>query len=152
MSSSIMIIIGFSMLYTWILAVEQIPVQIAEFIASLNIHRYWIFLFLDILLLFIGTFVDVTPALLLLCPIFIPVMKTFRMSEIQFGAVMIVGMAIGLVTPPVGMCLNVATKISGMPITQIFRRAIPWIICNIGVLVLVTFVPAVSTWIPSLFK
>ena len=152
MSSSIMIIIGFSMLYTWILAVEQIPVQIAGFVASLDIHRYWIFLFLDILLLVIGTFIDVTPALLLLCPIFIPVIKTFGMTEIQFGTVMIVGLAIGLVTPPVGMCLNVAAKISGMPITKIFKHAIPWIICNIGVLVLVTFIPEISTWIPSLIK
>jgi tripartite ATP-independent transporter DctM subunit len=150
MSSSIMIIVGFSMLYIWILAVEQVPAKIAEVILSLDIHRYWIFIFLDILILFIGTFVDVTPSLLLLCPILIPVMKQFGMMEIQFGAIMIVGLAIGLVTPPVGMCLNVATKISGMPITQIFRHAIPWIICNVIILVLITFIPELSTWLPAL--
>ena len=82
MSSSIMIIVGFSMLYIWILAVEQVPAKIAQTILSLDIHRYWIFIFLDILILFTGTFVDVTPSLLLLCPIlilitFIPELSTW---------------------------------------------------------------------------
>jgi tripartite ATP-independent transporter DctM subunit len=150
MSSSIMIIVGFSMLYIWILAVEQVPAKIAEFILAQEIHRYWVFIFLDLLVLFIGTFVDVTPSLLLLCPILIPIMKKFGMMELQFGAVMIVGLAIGLVTPPVGMCLNVATKICDMPITQIFKHAVPWLICNIIILVLITFIPELSTWLPAL--
>ncbi len=148
-SSSIMIIVGFTMLYTWILAVEQVPAAIAAFILGLEVHRFWIFLFLDLLILFLGTFVDVTPLLLLLAPILIPVMKQFGIDELQFGAILIVGSAIGLVTPPVGMCLNVANKICGIPITQITRHAMPWIICNVIVLILVTFVPEVSTWLPS---
>ncbi len=150
MSSSIMIIVGFSMIFTWILAVEQIPAMVANFIMELEIHRFWIFLFIDILILFIGTFVDVVPTLLLLCPILIPVMNFFGIGELQFGAMMITGCAIGLVTPPVGMCLNAATKICGLPITQIFKSALPFIICNLIVLLLVTFVPAISTWLPSL--
>ena len=151
MSSSIMIIVGFSMIFTWILAVEQIPAMVANFIMGLQINRFWILLFIDILILFVGTFVDVAPSLLLLCPILIPVMGYFGVGELQFGAIMITGLAIGLVTPPVGMCLNAANKICGMPITDIFKSALPFIICNILVLLLVTFVPEVSTWLPSLF-
>lgn len=151
MSASIMIIVGFSMIFTWILAIEQIPAMVANFLMNLEVHRFWILLFIDLLILFVGTFVDVTPTLLLLCPILIPVMQYFGVSELQFGAIMITGCAIGLVTPPIGMCLNAATKICGMPITKIFESALPFIICNVIVLILVTFVPEVSTWLPSLF-
>lgn len=151
-SSSIMVIVGFTMVYTWILAVEQIPVFIADFILGLQVHPFVIFIFLDILILFIGTFVDVTPSLLLLVPILLPVMRQFGIDELQFGAIMIVGTAIGLVTPPVGMCLNVATKICGLSIMQIFRHALPFIICNVIILILVTFIPAVSTWLPSIIQ
>ncbi|MBF9018874.1 MULTISPECIES: TRAP transporter large permease [unclassified Oceanispirochaeta] len=151
MSSSIMIIVGFSMIFTWILAVEQIPAMVANFMLNLDVHRFWILIFVDILILFIGTFVDVTPALLLLCPILIPVMGYFGIGDLQFGAIMITGCAVGLVTPPVGMCLNAATKICGLPITQIFKSALPFIVCNLIVLLLVTFVPEISTWLPSQF-
>lgn len=151
MSSSIMIIVGFSMIFTWILAVEQIPAMIANFIMNLNIHRIWILIFIDLLILFVGTFVDVVPTLLLLCPILIPIMGYFGVGELQFGAIMITGCAIGLVTPPVGMCLNAATKICGLPITEIFKSALPFIACNVLVLILVTFIPEISTWLPSLF-
>jgi tripartite ATP-independent transporter DctM subunit len=151
MSASIMIIVGFSMIFTWILAIEQIPAMVANFLMNIEVHRFWILLFIDLLILFVGTFVDVTPTLLLLCPILIPVMQYFGVSELQFGAIMITGCAIGLVTPPIGMCLNAATKICGMPITKIFESALPFIICNVIVLILVTFIPEVSTWLPSLF-
>ena len=84
-SSSIMVIVGFTMVYTWILAVEQIPVFIADFILGLQVHPFVIFIFLDILILFIGTFVDVTPSLLLLVPILLPVMRQFGIDELQIG-------------------------------------------------------------------
>ena len=71
------------------------------------------------------------------------------MNELQFGAIIIVGLAIGLVTPPVGMCLNVASKICRMDIMNIFKSAAPFIICNVIVLVGITFIPALSLWLPS---
>jgi tripartite ATP-independent transporter DctM subunit len=150
MSSSIMFIVGFTMIFTWILAIEQVPVMVADFILGLDVEVWVILLVLDLLILFTGTFVDVMPTILLLCPILIPVVKTLGVGELQFGAIMISGCAIGLVTPPVGMCLNAATKICGLPITSIFWNALPFIICNILILILVTFVPEVSLWLPSL--
>ncbi len=149
-SSAVMVIVGFTMIFTWILAIEQVPVMLGNFIMGLNIHRFWIFLFLDIFILFVGTFVDVTPTLLLLCPVFIPVMAALGVNELQFGAIMIVGCAVGLVTPPVGMCLNAATKICKIPITEIFWNASPLLVCNVIILLLVTFVPQVSLWLPGL--
>lgn len=149
-SSSVMMIVGFTMIFTWILAIEQVPVMVGNFVMGLTIDRIFILLFLDVFILFIGTFVDVTPTLLLLCPILIPAMAHLGVNELQFGAIMIVGTAIGLVTPPVGMCLNAATKICGLSITSISWHALPFILCNVIILILVTFVPEVSLWLPGL--
>jgi tripartite ATP-independent transporter DctM subunit len=151
MSSTIMIIGGFTMIFTWILAVEQVPNMIARFLLESGISPLVVFIFLDVLILFVGTFLDVTPCILLLVPILLPVVKQFGMHELQFGAVLIVGLAIGLVTPPVGMCLNVANKICGLSIIEVFKAALPFIICNVIVLIVVTFVPAASLWLPGLF-
>ncbi len=149
MSSSIMIIGGFTMIFTWILAVEQVPAAIGSFLVGSHIPAWMVFLFLDIIILILGTFLDVTPCILLISPILLPVMQQFGMSELQFGAIIIVGLAIGLVTPPVGMCLNVASKICNMDIVSIFKSAAPFILCNVIVLAGVTFIPQLSMWLPS---
>jgi tripartite ATP-independent transporter DctM subunit len=149
-SSVVLFIVGFSTIYTWVLSIEQVPQTIAAFLTNLNIHRYWVLIIVDLIILLIGTFVDVPAALYLLSPILLPVMASYGIHPLQFGAMMIVGLAIGLVTPPVGMCLNAATKICGLSITKIARHALPFIVCNIIVLLLVTFVPEVSTWLPSI--
>ena len=97
-----------------------------------------------------GFFVDVSPAILLLTPVFLPALKMLGVSPIQFGAVLITGLAVGLVTPPVGMCLNVCSSISGQSIIAIFRGALPFLLANVLVLLLITVFPALSTWLPAL--
>ncbi len=149
MSSSIMIIGGFTMIFTWILAVEQVPAAIGTFLVNANMPTWLVFLLLDVLILLLGSFLDVTPCILLITPILLPVMRQFGMSELQFGVIIITGLAIGLVTPPVGMCLNVASKICGMDIVAIFKGALPFIICNVMVLLAITFIPQLSMWLPS---
>ena len=112
---------------------------------------FWaIALVFDLLILLIGTFIDVSPAIMLLTPILLPVMQAYGFSELQFGAMMIVGLAIGLVTPPVGMCLNACNKINRMPIIDIFKGAAPYIVCNIIVLILISIFPQLTTWLPGL--
>src|SRR5690554_3144250 len=149
-SSSVMIIIAYSLIFTWILAIEQVPHALGSFINGLEVNRIWILLLLDLLILIVGTFIDVSPALLLLCPILVPVMGALGVNELHFGTIIIVGLAIGLVTPPIGMCLNAAAKLSGLPITRIFRAASPFLICNVIILLLVTFIPEISLWLPNL--
>ena len=150
MTATIMIIGGFTNVFTYILAIKQIPLAIANFILNSSIPVWVIFLLFDVLVLALGTFLDVVPCILLIAPILLPVFTALGMSEITFGMILVVGLAIGLVTPPVGMCLNVGSKISGMSIMSVFRASAPFLLCNICVLLLVTFVPAVSTWLPSL--
>jgi tripartite ATP-independent transporter DctM subunit len=149
-SANVMVITAFSGLYTWILALERIPDLVAAFLMGLNLPLWVILLVLDCIILGIGFFVDVAPAIILLTPVFMPALKALGVSPIQFGAILIVGMAVGLVTPPVGMCLNVASTITKLDIVTIFRASLPFLIANVIILLLVTFVPALSLWLPGL--
>ena len=150
MCASIMFIVGSCKVITWVLNIERVSSAIQTFFNNLDMSYILILLLIDLLILIIGTFVDVVPTLLLLCPILLPVVEKFGVSSLQLGAIMIVGTAVGLVTPPIGMCLNAANKISGMPILNIFKAAAPFIICNVIILVLVTLIPGISTWLPDL--
>lgn len=151
-SSSIMLIIGFTTIFTWILTMQQVPMIVAGFFMDLNMPAWGIALIFDVLILLIGTFIDVSPAILLLTPILLPVMQSYGFSSLQFGAMMITGLAIGLVTPPVGMCLNACNKINRMPIIKIFKGALPFVICNVIVLVAISLWPKLTTWLPLLLN
>lgn len=140
-TSAIMIIIGFSMIFGWIMAMEKVPDAIANYLLALNMSKTGILALLDVFVLFLGTFLDITPILLLITPIFLPVVAKFGVDPLQFGIILIVGSAIGLVTPPLGMCLNAANKISNLPIVDIFLAAWPFLLCDLIVLLLVTFIP-----------
>ena len=149
-SSSVMIIIGFSSIFTWVLTIQKVPDMVANFFMSINVPAWGIALMFDVLILIIGTFIDVSPAILMLTPIMLPVMQSYGFTALQFGAMLITGLAIGLVTPPVGMCLNACNKINRMPITSIFKGALPYITCNVIVLVAISLFPALTTWLPMI--
>ena len=149
-SSSVMLIIGFTSIFTWILTIQKVPDLVANFFMGMNVPAWGIALMFDALILIIGTFIDVSPAILLLTPIMLPVMQHYGFSALQFGAMMITGLAIGLVTPPVGMCLNACNKINRMPIIDIFKGALPYVTCNIIVLIAISLIPQLTTWLPAL--
>ena len=149
-SSCVMIIIGFTQIFTWILTIQKVPEIVANFFMSMNMPAWGIGLLFDVLILIIGTFIDVSPAIMMLTPIMLPVMRYFGFTDLQFGAMMIVGPAIGLVTPPVGMCLNACNKINKMPIVDIFKAAAPYLVCNVIVLILISTIPSLTTWLPAL--
>jgi tripartite ATP-independent transporter DctM subunit len=150
-SANVMVITAYSCLYTWILALERVPDHVAALLLGFHLPLWVILLALDVIILAVGFFVDVAPAIILLTPVFMPALKALGVSPIQFGTILIVGMAIGLVTPPVGMCLNVVSTITKLDIVTIFRASIPFLIADVIVLFLVTFVPEVSMWLPNLF-
>ena len=143
-----MIIIGFTQIFTYLLTLGKVPQIVADFFMGLNMPRWGIAVVFDILILIIGTFIDVSPAILLLTPIMLPVMQAYGFSALQFGAMMITGLAIGLVTPPVGMCLNACNKINRMPIIDIFKGAAPYVACNVIILVLISVWPWLTTFLP----
>lgn len=149
-SASLMIIIGFTGIFTWIMTIMNVPRAVAELFMMLNLPKAGVIILFVAFILFIGTFIDVGPALLMLTPIMLPVMESYGFSTLQFGAMMITGLAIGLVTPPVGMCLNACNKITRLPITTIFREAAPYLCCNVLVLLAIGSIPALTTWLPQL--
>jgi tripartite ATP-independent transporter DctM subunit len=149
-SANVMVIIALSQLYIWILALERTPAEVAAFVASLDMSPALMLLALDVIIIVTGTFVDVSPAILLLTPVFLPAARAIGVDGIQFGVILISGLAVGLVTPPVGMCLNVASAISRLGIGTIFLAAAPFLLANLMVLVLITFIPQLTLWLPSL--
>ena len=149
-SATIMIITTFSRLYTWILVKEHVPLAITNFLSSLHIPNYGVLLMFSALLFFVGDFIDVGPAILLLTPILLPAFQAMGISAIQFGTVLIVGLAVGLATPPVGQCLNVANKIAGLELTDTFVAALPFLVANFIVMILVSILPALSEWLPGI--
>lgn len=149
-TASVMLIVACATVFTWVMAILQIPALMESFITGLDLPIFAILLIFDVLILLIGTFLDVTPALLLLAPILIPIMEDFGIGKIQFGAIMIVGLAISLVTPPVALCLNACSKICGLKMGVIFKAALPLILVNVAVFIMVTFIPALSLWLPGI--
>ena len=130
-SAKIMIVIAFSKLYIWILALERIPQTVAEFMVTMNLPPVIMLLFIVVIILLAGTFIDVSPAILLLTPVFLPACTAVGISPIQFGAILISGLAVGAVTPPVGTCINVGSAISGLGIGTIFKGTAPFLAANI---------------------
>ena len=124
-SSSIMLIIGFTTIFTWVLTMQKVPQIVANFFITLNMPSWGIALVFCVM-----------------------IMQSYGFSALQFGAMMITGLAIGLVTPPVGMCLNACNKINRMPIIAIFKGALPYLICNIIVLMAISLFAPLTTWLP----
>ncbi|MEJ2095753.1 MAG: TRAP transporter large permease [Deltaproteobacteria bacterium] len=149
-SATVMIIIALSKLYVWILALERIPQSLAMFVGGLDLPVFMILFVVLLIILIVGTFVDVSPAILLLTPVFLPAMKLLGIDGIQFGVILISGLAMGLVTPPVGMCLNVCSAISKLQIGTIFKSAVPFLLANLITLILITYISGLSLWLPSL--
>ncbi len=150
-SATIMIIIAFSCMFTWILTLEGVTGQILSLFAAMNLSKTAVMLVCGLIILLAGCFLDVSPVIMLFTPVLLPVVTMAGGSAVQLGALMIVGTAIGLVTPPVGMCLNVASTISKKNILFIFRSATPFLIANLVVMILICAVPAISEWLPGLF-
>lgn len=150
-SAKVMIIIALSKLYIWILAIERVPDALAMFVSGLDFPPFMILIIIDIIILLAGTFLDVSPAILLLTPIFLPIAQLLGVEAVQFGVIMISGLAVGLVTPPVGMCLNVASSLSGLEIGTIFKSAVPFLTANLVTLIAITFIPQLTLWLPTLF-
>jgi tripartite ATP-independent transporter DctM subunit len=149
MSARIMIIIAFSQLFVWILVYERIPEQIASLITDLDLGPVAVLLLINVVVLLLGTFIDVSPAILLLTPTLLPAAQASGISSIQFGIVLISGLAVGACTPPVGNCLNVGATLSKLSIDRIFVGAAPFLLANLLTLLAVSLFPALVLWVPS---
>lgn len=150
-SASLMVLVGFANLFGWILITERLPQVISEGILDFTQNKYLVLLLINILLIFVGTFMETIAALLILFPILLKVAVTVGVDPIQFAVIAVLNLMIGLTTPPVGVCLFVASSIGKISIGQVSKAGLPFFLVSLLVLVLVTLIPEISLFLPSLF-
>ena len=144
----VMIMIGFSVAFGYMMAIMQVPAKVTAFFLTIADDKYTFLLLVNILLLVLGTFMDLAPMLLICTPIFLPVIKTFGIDPVHFGIIMILNLGIGLLTPPVGPTLVVGCAIGKVTMEAVSRSILPFYIPMLIVLALVTYIPALTLWLP----
>ena len=148
----VMILIGFSVAFGYMMAILQVPRFAAEFFLSIADNKYTLLLLINILLLVLGTFMDLAPMLLIATPILLPIVKQFGVDPVHFGIIMILNLGIGLLTPPVGSTLAVGCAVGKVSIEALSRSILIFYVPMLIVLGLVTYIPALTLWLPSLFR
>ncbi|MEG2290100.1 MAG: TRAP transporter large permease [Clostridium sp.] len=149
MTGIIVFLIGVSSVMAWVMAFTGIPSAISSALLSVSNNPIVILLIINVILLFVGTFMDITPAVLIFTPIFLPICLGLGMSAIQFGIMVTFNLCIGTITPPVGNILFVGVKVAKTKIETVIPKLIPYYIAIFAVLMLTTFVPAVTMWLPK---
>ncbi|MDB1125086.1 TRAP transporter large permease [Vibrio algarum] len=151
-TGSVSIIIASAALFGWALSNEQLPMLFAQYLME-NIQSPWMILLLvNILLFFLGMFMDSIPALMIVTPVFLPLFKMLGIDPLHAGIFMSVNLITGLATPPVGCCLFAASIISGESMEKISKAIMPFILANVFIVLLITYIPGFTLFIPSLFK
>lgn len=146
----VMIMIGFSIAFGYMMAIMRIPAKATEFFIAVSSDKYVFLLWVNMLLLLLGTFMDLAPMLLICTPIFLPVIQTFGIDPVHFGIIMILNLGIGLLTPPVGPTMVVGCAIGKVSMEAVSRSILVFYIPMLIVLGLVTYIPALTLWLPSL--
>jgi tripartite ATP-independent transporter DctM subunit len=147
----VMLLIGTSMSMSWIMAYENIPQNITEILLSISDSKVVILLIINFILLFVGIFMDMTPAVLIFTPIFLPVVTALGIDPTHFGIIMVLNLCIGLCTPPVGSVLFVGVGVGRTSIQKVIRPLLPLFIAMIVSLLIVTYIPELSMWLPDIF-
>ena len=150
-SSVVMIIIAFGNVSTWWLTIEGVPRDISTTLQALTDSPVVFLAMMLVVYLVVGLFIEQAAAMVMLVPIFAPLAVTYGIDPIHFGLFTCLTLALGLITPPVGLCLFVASGIAGVPVQQVFRAAVPHLVAMIMIVLLVTFVPQIYLWLPAAF-
>ncbi|MBU8878734.1 TRAP transporter large permease subunit [Bacillus sp. FJAT-29790] len=151
-TAMIMLIVASASSFAWLITVEGIAEDMAHALMSIAPEKYTILLMITIILLIAGMFVDAISAYYIFLPIFLPILGVMGIDPVHFGILMTMNLAIGLVTPPVGLDLYVACGLTGLSLKEISKGVIPFIIASIIALLLVTYIPAISLWLPGVLN
>ncbi|MDP3823379.1 MAG: TRAP transporter large permease [Burkholderiales bacterium] len=146
----VMILIGFAATFGYLMTLMQIPLKITAFFTSVSDNKYVILMMINVMLLVLGTLMDMSPLILICTPILLPMVKLLGVDPVHFGMIMMVNLGIGLITPPVGTVLFVGSAVSKLPMAAITRAMKPFFLALFIVLMLVTYVPEISLWLPRM--
>ncbi|WGW04924.1 TRAP transporter large permease [Tropicibacter oceani] len=149
-ASGILALVGFANVFGWILVSERIPQAIAAGVLSLTENKYLVILIINILLLFVGMFMETIAALIILFVPLLSLATAVGIEPLHFATFAVLNLMIGLTTPPVGVCLFVCAGIARLPLAPVVRAILPFLLTNILVLLAVSYIPALATWLPSL--
>ncbi len=147
----VMLLIATSVAMSWVMSYENIPQEISSALLAISNNPVVILIIINLILLFVGIFMDMTPAVLIFTPIFLPIVTNIGIDPVHFGIIMIMNLCIGLCTPPVGSVLFVGCGVANLSIQKVIRPLLPLFIVMLVVLVIVTYVPELSLWVPRLF-
>lgn len=147
----VMLLIGASMSMSWVMSFENIPQSISTTLLAISDNPIIILLIINLILLFVGVFMDMTPAVLIFTPIFLPVVVSIGMDPVHFGIIMVLNLCIGLCTPPVGSVLFVGVGVAQTTIQKVMKPLLPLFVAMVLALFLVTYLPQLTLWLPSLF-
>ncbi|HEX2146117.1 MAG TPA: TRAP transporter large permease [Pseudorhizobium sp.] len=151
-TAMVLLIIGMAAAFSWLMAFLRVPSALIAWMNTISDNPLIILLLLNILMLLLGTFMDMGPTIIIATPIFLPVAQAYGVDPVHFGVIMILNFGIGLNTPPVGAVQFVACAVGKISVWQAMRSIWPFYLAGIAVLGLVTYVPAISLWLPSVFK
>ena len=151
MTASVLVIVAMSAAFAWVLTVSRVPQDLTAFIVGLKLSPIAFLLAVNVLLLAFGIFIEPLPGIVVLVPILAPIAHALGISDLQFGIIVIVNLTMGMITPPVGGLLFVTSVVARVPLTRMVAELWPFMWAQIAVLVLLSFVPGISTWLPSLF-
>jgi len=147
----VLFLVATSSVFTWILTYENLPKVLASTVFAITDNKFILLVVINIFLLIVGCLVDLTPAVIMLTPILLPLMQKMGMHIVHFGAMMIINLCYGLITPPVGTSLFVGLRISGLPMNAILRPLAPLLAIEIVILAAVTYWPPLTMWLPRVF-
>lgn len=150
LSAALLYIITNAMLFSYLLSSENIPQDLANWVIQQGLSPVMFLLFVNVLLFFAGDFMEPSSLVLILAPIFYPVAVKLGIDPVHFGIIVVINMELGMITPPVGLNLFVASSMAKMSLTEVTIASSPWILVVTAVLLLVTYVPAISLWLPKL--
>lgn len=147
----VLFLVGTSMGLSWVMSYANIPQSVSAGLLSLSSNPFTILLIINFILLFVGIFMDMTPAVLIFTPIFLPVVVGMGMDPVHFGIIMVMNLSVGLCTPPVGSVLFIGCSVAKISIEKVIKPLLPLFAAMISVLLLVTYFPKISLWLPSVF-
>ena len=150
MTGIIVFLIGVSSIMSWVISFVNIPAAVGDMLNGISSSKIVILLIINIFLLFVGTFLDTTPAILIFTPIFLPIGMQCGLSPVEFGIVLVYNLCIGTITPPVGNILFVGVKVAQTTIERVIKPLLPYYVVIVGVLMICTYFPTVSSFIPEL--
>ena len=148
-SAAILALVGFANVFGWILVAERIPQAIASSVLEITDNKFVVILLINILLLFVGMFMETIAALIILFVPLLTLAQGVGVDPLHFATFAVLNLMIGLTTPPVGVCLFICANIARLPLTPVVKAIAPFLLTNILVLLLVSYVPAIATWLPS---